>query len=142
MLFRSEADSLPVTILFGHAAEAIAAADAVLVASGTATLETALLRKPMVITYRMSPTTWRMMKRMRYQPWVGLPNIIAGEFVVPELLQEEATPDNLAQALVNVCLDPVIRERVPVRFAEMHRILRQDASSRAAEAVLECLAGR
>ena len=141
-LYRAQAEDLPVTILFGHAAEAIAASDAVLVASGTATLETALLGKPMVIAYRMSPTTWRFMKRLRYQPWVGLPNIIAGEFLVPELLQEEASPENLSQALINVCLDPAVRERLPRRFQEMHRLLSRGASTRAGDAVLQCLAGR
>jgi lipid-A-disaccharide synthase len=141
-LYRAGASELPVTILFGHAAEAVAACDAALVASGTATLETALLGKPMVIAYRMSPLTWRIMSRMRYQPWVGLPNIIAGEFLVPELLQDDATPENLAQALVNVSQDPVVRERLPQRFGKMHGLLRCDASGRAADAVLQCLAGR
>jgi lipid-A-disaccharide synthase len=141
-LYHAGATELPLTILFGHASEAIAASDAVLVASGTATLETALLGKPMVIAYRMSPLTWKFMSRMRYQPWVGLPNIIAGEFLVPEILQEDATAENLAQALVNVCQDPVVRERLPRRFAQMHELLRRDASARAADAVLQCLAGR
>jgi len=138
-LWEEQAEELPITILFGHAAEAIAASDAVLVASGTATLETALLGKPMVIAYRMSRWSWRLMSRMRYQPWVGLPNIIAGEFLVPELLQDEATPENLAQALMNVCHDPAMHERLPRRFARMHELLRQDASRRAADAVLACL---
>ena len=138
-LYAGGAQDLPLTILFGHAREAIAAADAVLVASGTATLETALYRKPMVITYRMANTTWKLMSRMRYQPYVGLPNIIAGEFVVPELLQDEATADNLAQALLNVLLDPVVRRRVPERLADMHKLLRQDTAARVSEAVLACL---
>jgi lipid-A-disaccharide synthase len=138
-IYRADAGELPITLLFGHAREAIACADAVLVASGTASLETALIGKPMVITYRMSPTTWRLMSRMRYQPWVGLPNIIAGEFLVPELLQDEATPENLAQALINVSHDPVVLARLPQRFAQMHALLRRDASARAAEAVLPYL---
>jgi lipid-A-disaccharide synthase len=141
-LYEAGGEDLPLTILFGHAAEAIAASDAVLVASGTATLETALHGKPMVIAYRMSPLTWKLMSRMRYQPWVGLPNIIAGEFLVPELLQDEATPENLAQALINVSQDPAVRERLPRRFEEMHALLKCDASRRAAEAVLQCIDGR
>jgi len=127
------------TLLFGHAREAIAAADAVLVASGTATLETALYRKPMVITYRMSPTSWQLISRMRYQPWVGLPNIIAGQFLVPEILQDQATPENLAQALVNVSLDPAIQRHLPERFASMHELLRRNASERAADAAMPWL---
>ena len=138
-LYGEDGQDLPLTVLFGHAREAIAASDAVLVASGTATLETALYRKPMVITYRMAELTWKIMSRMRYQPYVGLPNVIAGEFIVPELLQDEATPENLAQALVNVHNDPVIQRRLPERLAAIHRSLRQDTAARAAEAVLAWL---
>ena len=138
-LYVDEAKNLPLTILFGHARTAIAAADAVLVASGTATLETGLYRKPMVITYRMAEMSWRIMSRMRYQPWVGLPNIIAGEFLVPELLQHEATPENLAQAMINALTDPVVRRRLPERLAAIHSQLRMNTAERAAEAVLQCL---
>jgi lipid-A-disaccharide synthase len=139
-LYDEGGQDLPLTVLFGHAREAIAASDAVLVASGTATLEAALYRKPMVITYRMAALTWKIMSGMRYQPYVGLPNIIAGEFIVPELLQDDATPENLAQALVNVHNDPVIRRRLPDRLAAIHRSLRQDTAARAADAVLPWLA--
>jgi len=138
-LYDEGGQDLPLTILFGHAREAIAASDAVLVASGTATLETALYRKPMVITYRMAELTSKIMSRMRYQPYVGLPNIIAGEFIVPELLQDDATPENLAQALVNVHNDPVIQRRLPERLAAIHRSLRQDTAEGAAQAVLAWL---
>ena len=138
-LYSAGAENLPITILFGHAREAMGASDAVLVASGTATLEAALLRRPMVITYRMAQSTWKMMQRRRYQPWVGLPNIIAEEFLIPEILQDDATPDTLAQALMNVANDPVIRDRLPGRLAEMHLALRQDASNRAAAVVASCI---
>lgn len=126
-------------LLFGHAQDALAACDAALVASGTATLEAALLKAPMVITYRMSKWSWRLMRRMRYQPWVGLPNILAGQFVVPEFLQDDATPDNLAQALGNVVLDAGVRMRLGNLFADMHRQLRQDTAEKAAAAVLPLL---
>lgn len=138
-LYDAGAQDLPMTILFGHAREAVAAADTVLVASGTATLETALYRKPMVITYRMAALTWGFMSRMRYLPYVGLPNIIAGEFIVPEILQDDATPENLAQALLNVHGDPVIRRRLPERLEDIHRSLRQNTAQRAADAVLPWL---
>ena len=137
--YNAQANDLPFTLLFGHAREAIAAADAVLVASGTATLETALYRKPMVITYRMSPSSWSLISRMRYQPWVGLPNIVAGRFLVPEILQDEATPENLAQALLNVCLDPEIQRCLPEHFGQMHELLRRDASERAADVAMTWL---
>lgn len=126
-------------LLFGHAQDALAACDAALVASGTATLEAALLKAPMVITYRMSPWSWRLMKRMRYQPWVGLPNILAGQFVVPEFLQDDATPENLAQALGNLAVDAGVKMRLGNLFADMHRQLRQDTAEKAAAAVLPLL---
>lgn len=141
-LYRSDAAELPLTILFGHARDALAAADVALVASGTATLEAALLKKPMVITYKMAGTSWRLMRRMGYLPYVGLPNILAGEFVVPELLQHDATPENLAQALLNALNDNVVRERIPQRFADIHRQLRRNTAEQAARAVLPLLVAR
>jgi len=138
--YRNEADELPLTILFGHAREALAAADVALIASGTATLEAALLRKPMVITYKMAEASWRLMRRMGYQPYVGLPNILAGEFVVPELLQHDASPENLAQAMLNVLGDSVVRARLPQRFAAIHRELKRDTAEQAARAVLSMMA--
>ena len=126
--------------MFGHAREALAAADIALVASGTATLEAALLKKPMVITYKMAGASWPLMRRMGYLPYIGLPNILAGEFVVPELLQHDATPENLAQALHNALRDGVVRARLPQRFAAIHRQLKCDTAEQAARAVLPLLA--
>ncbi len=91
-------DALPLTLLYGHASEALRAADVALVASGTATLEAALARCPHVIFYRVSSLTAWIVRRRLIVPWVGLPNVLAGRFVVPEFLQEDATPANLAQA--------------------------------------------
>jgi len=139
-LRRADAAELPLTILFGHAREALAAADIALVASGTATLEAALLKKPMVITYKMAGASWLLMRRMGYLPYIGLPNILAGEFVVPELLQHDATPENLAQALHNALRDVVVRARLPQRFAAIHRQLKCDTAEQAARAVLPLLA--
>src|SRR6185295_1260424 len=90
-LRRHEARDLPLTLLFGHSHEALAAAEIALVASGTATLETALFKTPLVITYRQSPITWAIMKRMAYLPYIGMPNILAGERLVPEFVQDKAT---------------------------------------------------
>ncbi|MBA3033391.1 MAG: lipid-A-disaccharide synthase [Gammaproteobacteria bacterium] len=133
------AQELPIKLLFGHAQDAFAACDAALVASGTATLEAALLKTPMVITYRMSPWSWWLMKRMHYQPWVGLPNILAGSFVVPEFLQDDATPENLAQALGNLVVDTEVRKRLTHLFTDMHRQLRQNTAEKAAGAILSLL---
>ena len=138
-LYRLQAETLPLTILYGHAHDAMIAADAVLVASGTATLEAALLKRPMVITYRMPGASAWIMRRKAYLPYVGLPNILAGEFVVPELLLEDATPENLAQALANLATDNIVRGRLEERFGGLHRQLRQDTAARAAEAILPML---
>jgi lipid-A-disaccharide synthase len=138
-LWKLGAQELPITMLFGHAQDALAAADCALVASGTATLEAALLKTPMVIAYRMSPWSWRLMKRMRYQPWVGLPNILAGRFVVPEFLQDEATSENLAQALANLLLDASVRQRLAGVFEGVHRQLKQGTAEKAAAAILPYL---
>lgn len=140
-LYRRNALALPITRLFGHAHDAMAAADAVLVASGTATLEAALLKKPMVIAYRMSPWTWRIMSRMKYQPWVGLPNILSQRFVVPEFLQQDATPDNLAQAMGNLIEDRDSGQRIARVFADLHLRLRKNSADSAAQAILSCLEG-
>jgi lipid-A-disaccharide synthase len=138
-IYRQQAESLPMTILFGHAHMAMMAADAVLVASGTATLEAALLKRPMVITYRMPRLSAWIMRRKSYLPYVGLPNILAGEFVVPEILLDDATPENLAQALCNLIHDKQVRRRLEDRFLEMHRLLRQGTAHRAVEAILPLL---
>jgi lipid-A-disaccharide synthase len=138
-LLRREAGELPLTVLFGHAHDAMAAADVVLAASGTATLEAALLQRPVVIAYRMPRISWWMMKHRRYQPYVGLPNILAGEFLVPEFLQEEATPENLAGAVLKYLDDDGLRRRLEERFGELGRDLRQNTAERAARAILPLL---
>ena len=133
---------LPLTLLFGHSHEALAAADMALVASGTATLETALFKTPMVIAYRQSPVTWALMRSMLYLPYVGMPNILAGERLVPELLQDEANPAALAAALLALWRDEAARKRQVERFHEFHHLLRQNTAQKAADAVLEVLENR
>ena len=130
---------LPVTLLFGHSHEALAAADLALVASGTATLEAALFGTPMIITYRMSPVSWVIMRRMGYLPYVGLPNILAGEFIVPEYLQGNATPGVLAEALISLMGDGPRQRRQVEKFREIHQMLRQNTAQKAADAVLGVL---
>lgn len=131
-----------VKLLNGQSHAAIAAADVVLVASGTATLETALLRRPMVITYRMPRLSAWLMKRRGYLPYVGLPNILAGEFVVPELLQDAATPRALAHAVLDLLNDAQRRAAISERFAHMLGDLKQDTAQKAADAVLPYIDGR
>jgi lipid-A-disaccharide synthase len=132
---------LPLTLLFGHSHEALAAADLALVASGTATLEAALLKTPMVIAYRMAPVTATLMWHMRRLPYVGLPNILAGEFLVPEFLQNKATPGALSAAVISLMQDAERQRRQIEKFREIHVSLRQNAAEKAADAVLTVLDG-
>jgi lipid-A-disaccharide synthase len=138
-LYKNDAYDLPLTIMFGHAQEAMAAADVVLVASGTATLEAALLCKPMVITYKMPRATYWLLQGKGYLPYYGLPNILAREFVVPELIQDDATPENLNQALLNLLADVATRDRIASRFTAMSASLHHGAARQAALAVLPML---
>ena len=138
-LYRNHAEDLPLTVLFGHAQEAMSAADVVLVASGTATLEAALLGRPMVITYKMPAASHWLLKGKGYLPYYGLPNILAGEFVVPEIIQDDATPQNLSQALLNLLGDAAVRTRLERKFAAMSASLQRGAARRAALAVLPLL---
>ncbi|HEX3138296.1 MAG TPA: lipid-A-disaccharide synthase [Casimicrobiaceae bacterium] len=138
-LYHNDAEELPLTIMFGHAQDAMAAADVVLVASGTATLEAALLCKPMVITYKMPPATYWLLQGKGYLPYYGLPNILAREFVVPEFIQDDATPQNLSQALLNLLADVATRDRIAARFAAMSASLHRGAARQAALAVLPML---
>jgi lipid-A-disaccharide synthase len=138
-LARQQAHDLPLRILFGHAHEAMTAANVVLVASGTATLEAALLKRPMVITYRVPALTYRLMWPRRYLPYVGLPNVLAGRFLVPELLQDEATPDNLGQAVCNLLAAPRLCGALEAHFVRMHLLLRQGNAEKVADAVVRHL---
>lgn len=132
---------LPLTVLAGQSHAALAACDVALVASGTATLEAALFKKPMVITYRVPALTARLMRKQALQPWIGLPNILAGEFVVPERVQEAATAENLAHDALAWLDDAPRRAAVADRFHDLHLSLRQNAAARIADALAPYLAG-
>ena len=136
----AQTQDLPLHILAGQSHTVLAACDVALVASGTATLEAALFKKPMVITYRMPALTARMMLKKALQPWVGLPNVLARDFVVPERIQDAATPEALAQDALAWLDDAPRRLELHETFRTMHMSLRQDASSRIAEAVQPYLA--
>ncbi|KUM01893.1 lipid-A-disaccharide synthase [Chromobacterium subtsugae] len=137
MLYRYKARDLPIRKLFGHAQMATIASDVVLVTSGTATLEVALTKRPMVISYKLSAFTYRLVKRKIKLPYVGLPNILCGRFVVPELLQGQATPQKLAEEMQRLYTDSAARADMEKAFTELHLALRQDTATRAARAVLE-----
>lgn len=126
-----------IQVLEGRSHEALAACDVTLIASGTATLEAALFKRPMVIGYRLSKLSWQLMKRMRYQPWVGLPNVLLKDFVVPERLQDEATPEQLAADVLHWLDHPAKVLEVRQRFTELHHILRRDTARCAGEAIAQ-----
>jgi lipid-A-disaccharide synthase len=128
-----------IELLDGQSHEALAACDVTLIASGTATLEAALFKRPMVITYAMNWLSWQMMKRMGYQPWVGLPNILLGEFAVPELLQNDATPQKLAAAGLEWLAKPEESADIARRFTELHHQLRCNTAQAATDAIEKVL---
>ncbi|GAB3411605.1 lipid-A-disaccharide synthase [Massilia agilis] len=130
---------VPVQVVDGQSHTAIAAADAVLVASGTATLEVALFKKPMVIAYKVFEASWQIMRHMGYMPWIGLPNILSREFVVPEFLQHAAKPEALADAVWRQLEDTAGRERLAQRFTDMHHSLLRNSAAESAEAVLRVI---
>ncbi|MGE8450630.1 MAG: lipid-A-disaccharide synthase [Pseudomonadales bacterium] len=129
---------LPLTLLDGRSHEVLAACDAVLIASGTATLEALLYKRPMVVAYRVAPLTYRILKRLVKSPYISLPNLLAERLLVPELIQDAATPDALAQAVAPLIDGGQVQTE---GFDVIHRALRCDASVSAADAVLR-LAGR
>jgi lipid-A-disaccharide synthase len=131
---------VPIQLIDGQSHAAMAAADAVLVASGTASLEVALFKKPMVIAYKMMRASWHIMRHMAYQPWIGLPNILAQRFVVPELLQDAATPQALADALWKQLHDVPGQSRLRQCFTEMHHALLRNTAHESAQAVLTLIA--
>jgi lipid-A-disaccharide synthase len=132
---RDKVGATHVQILKGQSHAALAACDVTLIASGTATLEAALFKKPMVIAYNMNWISWQMMKRKKLQPWVGLPNILAQEFCVPELLQDQATPENMAVAVLDWLHSPEKAQALASRFETMHQSLLRDTPTLAADAI-------
>ncbi len=133
-----------VQIVNGQSHIVLAACDVTLIASGTATLEAALFKRPMVIAYRMGWLSWQIMRRKQLQPWVGLPNILSREFVVPELLQDKATPQALADAVLQWLDDldhqPAKMEALHTHFTALHHSLRRDTSTLATDAIETILA--
>jgi lipid-A-disaccharide synthase len=138
-LLAEHAAGATIQLLDGRSHEALAACDVTLIASGTATLEAALYKRPMVITYRMHWLNWQYMKRRAYQRWFGLPNILSRKFIVPELLQDAATPSALAREALAWLDDAPRRETLTTRLNELHLSLRQDTARKAGDAIAQIL---
>ncbi|RKP54665.1 lipid-A-disaccharide synthase [Pararobbsia silviterrae] len=132
--------ALPLTIIDGRSHDVLEASDAMLIKSGTSTLEAALYKKPMVISYKVPWLTGQIMRRQGYLPWVGLPNILARRFLVPELLQEFATPETLADAMLEQLNNETHRADLIAEFTRMHESLRRNTAETAAAAIAEIIA--
>jgi lipid-A-disaccharide synthase len=139
LLAKAGLQDVPLELIDGQSHACIAAADAVLAASGTATLEVALFKKPMVIAYKVMRASWEIMRHMGYLPWIGLPNILAREFVVPEFLQHAATPEKLADAVWFQLTDEANRVKLQQRFLGMHHSLLRNSAEESSRAVLEVI---
>jgi lipid-A-disaccharide synthase len=136
------APNVPIQVLEGRSHEALAACDVTLIASGTATLEAALFKRPMVIAYKISALSWPLMKRMAYLPWVGLPNILLRDFVVPERLQHDAHPAQLADDVLAWLEQPARAQSVQQRFLDLHHVLRRNTAQAASDAIAQVLESR
>lgn len=137
LIAKAQLQDVPLSLVKNQSYTVLAAADAVLTASGTASLEAALFKKPMVIVYKMLVATWGVMKCMvHYQPWVGLPNILANEGLVPEFIQWDATPAALADAMWQQLEDVLGQQYLKQRFLEIHHYLLRDTAKESAEVVL------
>ena len=136
-LFKNTQAELDIQLLIGHASDAINAADLVVVASGTATLETALYKKPMIVIYKMSSISWQILKRMRYLPFVSLPNILLNKFLVPELLQSDATSENISSKAIEILKDASYRKNLLLQFTKIHHQLKQNTSDRLNKVILK-----
>ena len=135
----NEAQDVPIKMILGNAQKMMQAADVVILASGTATLEASLLKKPMVIIYKLNKLTYHLLKNKFYLPYFGLPNIISQRFVVPELIQNAANVGNVVEAVENYLNNPQLCRELTDHFTDLHRSLRNNACDKAAQAVLSIL---
>jgi lipid-A-disaccharide synthase len=140
----SRVPGLPLRLVDGHSREVIAASDVVLTASGTATLEALLLKRPMVVAYRVHPITYHLVKQLRLikVPHIAMANLLAGEALAPELIQDQCRPESLGPALLDLLADPERIARIQARYAGIHTDLRHDAAAEAARAITDLLVTR
>lgn len=132
-------ENLPVKVVLGRSQTCMAAADTILLASGTATLEAMLLKKPMVVSYIVAPLTFKILKKLVTQPYISLPNLLAGRELVPEFIQHEASPENMANALLARLEDSDDMHQLHETFLFIHRQLKRNADEEAAAAIAELL---
>ena len=138
-LIDTDYPDLPVKLLLKQSGTAMAASDVILIASGTATLEAMFCKKPMVVAYRLSAFTYFILSKLVKSPWISLPNLLAKETLVPEILQDQVTPDRLVNEIDAWLNDPAACQELEKRFTQLHELLRGGASQRAALAIVELL---
>nr|WP_320136741.1 lipid-A-disaccharide synthase [uncultured Amphritea sp.] len=141
-LIDSQYSDLPIILVLKRSREVLTAADAVLIASGTATLEALLLKKPMVVAYRMAPLSYKILSRLVSSQYISLPNLLADAPLVPEILQNDVRPEVLGPAIEQALLDSDGQSELKQRFSEIHQQLRQDASKKAVDAIVKLLESR
>ena len=129
----------PIHLVNGQSQTVMAAADVVLMASGTTALEAMLLKRPMVIAYKLSWLSWAILSRMVKTPYVGLPNLLAGKKLIPELLQDDATPENMSAAVMHYFEHPQETQALRDTFYDMHQSIKRNASDRAADAIAQLI---
>jgi lipid-A-disaccharide synthase len=136
------APQLTLHLVDGQARAVMAAADVVLLASGTATLEAMLLKRPMAVAYRMAPLTYFIARRLVKTPFIALPNLLANKMLVPEFIQQQATPENLGAALLQYLQQPELGKNLSAEFSALHQQMRRQASASAAQAIMDLLTAR
>ena len=141
-LIAEKYSDLNVQLVMKHSREVMSIADAILIASGTATLEATILQKPMVVAYKMASLTYAIYSRMLKAKYISLPNLLADEKLVPEILQDDVQPEILGPAVMKALEDQDYKQHLADRFASIHALLQQDADERAADAVIELLRSR
>src|SRR5690554_300172 len=138
-LLATQSEPLDVLVVDGRSRECMAASDAILIASGTATLEGMLIKRPMVVSYIINNLTFNIVKRMVSRQWVSLPNLLANKELIPELLQEDATPENLSGAILEYLDNPAKADALESAFTSIHLEIKRDADKSAATAITKLL---
>lgn len=136
-----EHKSLPVKLVLGNSRQVMSASDAILIASGTATLEAMLIKRPMVVSYKVNSLTAMIAKRLLTQPFVSLPNLLAGKELVPEILQDDATAENLCEAVMQRLGNSDAMDQLQATYTDIHKNLQRDADEQSAEALLALIDG-
>lgn len=134
-------ENLSIKLLHGQSQQAMASADTILMASGTAALEGMLFKKPLVVAYKMAPLTMYILSKLVKQPYISLPNLLAKKPLIPEFIQDQATPEHLAEAVLNFVKNTSVASQLKTEFTQLHHTLKRDADDASANAIIELIKG-